>query len=180
MGQVFGQEGQCDQNDRADQRGDADQRMECKTDGEIKRQPWQIVQCARPHPGQEGADVVEITQRLKSLAAVADDKRHPDDDVIDPAAQHLVQCRSDPDQNAAADQVEDTLDDIEPACQHDQADQRGDTAARQHPVVDLKHEERAGEIQNVDDEAHHADTDKGTAAGAKRRTQLGPGRMGLM
>ena len=176
MRQVFGQDGQCDQEHSATQRGQTDQRMERETDGEVQRQPWQIEQRTRPHPGEERAHIVEVAERLKPFAAVTDEQRHAHNDIVDPAAEHLVQCRSYADQDTAADQVENALNHIETARQHDQTDERRNAAARQHTVIDLEHEERAGQIKNIDDAAHHTDADKGAAAGAQRRAEFGTGR----
>ena len=76
-------------------------------------------------------------------------------------------------ENAAADQVEDALGDVEAAGENHQADQRRHAAARQHPVVDLQHENRAGQVQQIDHAAHDADANKGAAAGAQRLTEFG-------
>ena len=47
-----------------------------------------------------------------------------------------------------------------------QADQGRHRFARQHPVIDLEHEDRAGEHQDVADGGKDADADQGVAAGA--------------
>ena len=60
-----------DQDDRADQRGQADHEMEGKADRQIERQPRQIEERARPHAGQERANIVEVAQRLQALVARA-------------------------------------------------------------------------------------------------------------
>ena len=69
---VLGDQRQRHQDDCADQRGEADQDMEGKADREIKRQPRQVEERARPHGAEKGADIVEIAQRLQALVAAAD------------------------------------------------------------------------------------------------------------
>ena len=65
----FGDDGERDQDDRADQRGQADHGMEGEADRQIERQPRQVEERARSHAGEERADVVEIAQRLQALIA---------------------------------------------------------------------------------------------------------------
>ena len=60
-----------------------------------------------------------------------------------------------------------------------ETDQRRHAAARQHAVVDLQHEERAREIEQVDHAAHQADADEGVPAAGEGSTQLGAGRAPL-
>ena len=71
------------------------------------------------------------------------------------------------------DQIETALGDVEAAGENHQTDQGRHAAARQHAVVDLQHEDRAGEVQQIDHATHDADADKGAAAGAQRFTELG-------
>src|SRR5262249_22923035 len=56
---------------------------------------------------------------------------------------------------------------------HDQADQCRHAAAGQHPVIDLQHEDRAGQIQEVDDAAHQPDANERAAARPQRITEFG-------
>ena len=70
--QELGHDGERHQDDRADQRGDADQHVEGKADREVKRQPRQVEERARSHAAEKAAHIVEIAQRLKALVAAAD------------------------------------------------------------------------------------------------------------
>ena len=88
------------------------------------------------------------------------------------AVQGFVERGADAAQDAAADQVEHALRHVEAAGEDDQADQGRNAAARQHPVVDLQHEDRAGQIEQVDHAAHQADADERRATGAQRVTEL--------
>ena len=82
---VFGHDGEGDQDDRADQRGQADHDVEGETDRQIERQPRQIEERARPHAGEERADIVEIAQRLQALIASAHHQRQAHDGLEHPA-----------------------------------------------------------------------------------------------
>jgi hypothetical protein len=62
---------------------------------------------------------------------------------------------------------------VEARRENHQTDQRRHAAARQHPVIDLQHENRAGEVQKIDHAAHDANADKGAATGAQRLTEFG-------
>ena len=169
----FGDDGERDQDDGADQRGHADQGVEGEADRQIERQPRQVEERARPHAGEERADVVEIAQRLQALVAPAHHQRQPHHGIEHAGIEGFVERGADAHQHAAADQVENALGDVQSAGQDHQADQRRDAAARQHPVVDLQHEDRAGQIQQVDHATHDADADEGVAAGAQRITEFG-------
>ena len=169
----LGDQRQRHQNDGADQRGDAEQPVEGKADRQIERQPRQIEERARPHAAEERADIVEIAQRLQALVAAADHQRQPHDGLEHAGVDGFVERGSDPAENASAEQVEHALGDVQSAGENDQADQGRHAAARQHPVVDLQHEDRAGQVQQVDHATHDADADEGVAAGAQRFTEFG-------
>ena len=113
--------GQRDENDRAGQRGQADQRMKDKADGEIERHPRQVEQRNRAEAGQKRADGVEIAQRLHAVAAAADASSGRRTIVsINAAAERLVERAADAHQNAAADQVEQAERREQSARQHDE------------------------------------------------------------
>jgi len=156
--------GERHQDHRADQRGYPDHDMEGEADCEIERQPWQIEQRARPHAGQERPDVVEITQRLQPFAATAGHQRQADHGLEHPATQAFVERGADADQDTAPDQFKDALGGIQATRENHERDQRRHAAARQHPVVHLQHEERAGEVEQVD---------HGNSSGRRRQRRHG-------
>ena len=108
----FGHDGEGDQNDGTDQRGQADHDMEGETDRQIERQPRQVEERARPHAGEERANVVEIAQRLQALIAPADHQRQPHDGVEHAGIEGFVERGSDTAENSPADQVEHALGDV--------------------------------------------------------------------
>ena len=171
--QELGDQGQRHQNDGADQSGDAEQPVKRKADREIERQPRQIEERARPHAAEKRPDIVEIAQRLQALVAPADHQRQPHHGFEHAGVDGFVERGSDAAENASPDQIEAALGDVEAAGKNHQADQGRHAAARQHAVVDLQHENRAGEVQQIDHATHDADADKGVAAGAQRFTEFG-------
>ena len=76
-------------------------------------------------------------------------------------------------QNAAAQQVENPLSDVEKGREEYEPDQGRHAAARQHAVVDFEHEDRPGQIEQVDHAAHDADADEGVSTCAQCLTKLG-------
>ena len=155
------------------QSGDAEQPVKRKADREIERQPRQIEERARPHAAEKRPDIVEIAQRLQALVAAADQQRQPHHGFEHARVEGFVERGSDAAENATADQVEAALGGVEAAGENHQADQGRHAAARQHAVVDLQHENRAGQVQQIDHATHDADADKGVATGAQRFTELG-------
>ena len=170
---VFGDQRQPDEKDSANQRGEADHDVKGEADREIERQPRQVEEGARTHAAEEGADIVEIAQRLQPLAASARDQRQPHHDIEHARVQGFVERGADAAEDAAAQQVEEALRHVEAGGDDDEADQRRHAAARQHAVIDLQHEDRAGEIQQVDEAAHHEHADERAATGAQRFTEFG-------
>ena len=67
-GAELGQQRQPDEQDRADQCGDADPEVEQEADREIERHPRQVEQRRRPEARQEAADLIEVAQRLQAVA----------------------------------------------------------------------------------------------------------------
>ena len=148
--------------------------MEGEADRQVEGQPRQVEERARPHAAEERAHIVEIAQRLQTLVAAADQKRQPDDGLEHAGVDGLIERGADPPEDPSPQQIEHALGDVQSAGEDDEADQRRHAAARQHPVIDLQHEDRAGQVQQVDHATHDADADERAAAGAQRFTEFGP------
>ncbi len=172
--QELGDQRQRHQNDGAGQSGDAEQPVKRKADQEVERQPRQIEECARPHAAEKRPDIVEIAQRLQALVATAYQERQPHHGFEHARVEGFVECSSNAAENATANQIEAALRDVEAAGENHEANQGRHAAARQHAVVDLQHENRAGEVQQIDHATHDADADKSVATGAQRFTEFGP------
>ncbi len=117
--------------------------------------------------------MIQIAQRLKPVIAGADDQRQPHNGFEHPVVEGFIERGADPTQNPAPDQVENALGHVHAAGQDREADKGGHAPAGKHPVVDLEHEQRTGQIEQIDHAAHDADADKGIAAGAQRITEFG-------
>jgi hypothetical protein len=147
--------------------------VEGKANRQIERQPRQIEERARSHAAEKATHIVEVAQRLKALIAPAHGQRQPHHNIENPRMERLVERGADTAEDTSPDQIENALGNIEPDRQHNQADQGRHAAARQHPVIDLEHEQRTGQIEQVDHAAHDADADKGVATGAQGFTEFG-------
>ena len=88
--------------------------------------------------------------------------REPDGRVVDARTKLRIDLSADADEQASAHGVEQRLEDEQNGRQHTQRDKRRHAAARQHAIVDLQHEQRAGQHQDVDQPAEHADADEGS------------------
>ncbi len=160
----LGQQRERDENDGASERGEPDPEVKDEAEAEIERHPGQIEQGGRAHAGQETAHAVQIAQRLQAVGTGSHLQRQPDDGFVHPIAEPLVQRAADAHQHAPADRIEQTLDRIDHGDHDGQPDQRRNTAARQHAIVDLQHEQRAGEHQHVDGAAEQPDGHEGAPA----------------
>ena len=164
------QAGEDDEHDRAGERRHADPEMERKADREIERHPRQIEQGRRAGARHERADRVEIAHRL---LGVMSGFREPDGRVIDARTKLRIDLSADADEQASAHGVEQRLENEQNGRQHAQRDESWHAAARQHAVVDLQHEQRSGQHQDVDQPAEHADADEGRLGRPECSTQLG-------
>ena len=147
--------------------------MECEADRKIEWQPGQIEERARSHAAEKRPHIVEIAQRLQAFVAAADHQRQAHDGFEHPGIDGLIERRPDAPENSSPDQVEAALGDVQAAGENDQTYQRRHAAAGQHAVIDLQHEDRAGQVQQVDHATHDADADERAAARAQRFTEFG-------
>jgi hypothetical protein len=170
---VFGDQRQRHKDDRAGQRGDADQGMEGKADREIERQPRQIEERARSLAAEEGADVVEVVQRLQPFVAHADQKRQPHHGLEHALVECFIERGPYSPEDAPADQIEHALRGVEAGSENDKANKGRHAATWQHAVVDFQHEDGAGKIQQVNHKTHQAHADERAAATPQRITEFG-------
>ena len=105
----LGNDRQSDENDGAEQSGQADQGMKQKADRQIDRHPRQIKECHRAASGKKAAHIVQVANWLRALAFAADLQRQAHDRVIDPAAHRFVEAMADPHQDAAPDRINHAL-----------------------------------------------------------------------
>ena len=96
---------------------------------------------------------LEVAQPRPRLAALAGDAGRGRGRLEDLGVEAGLDQRADAGGDAAAGVVEHAHDAVERGDQHGEGDQRRLRPARQHPVVDLEHVERAGQHQDVDEAA---------------------------
>jgi hypothetical protein len=168
----LGEDGEADNHQRTTERRHAEPEMEQETDENVERHPRQIEQRDRPGARQEAAHLVDVAQRLQSIASAAGRQRNPADHRIDARAQAFAERAADADQHTTAQQIEPALEGIQDRHHDAEADERRDAAAGQHPIIDLQHVDRAGQIEDVDQDARDRDAHDAAAAGAQRLRQL--------
>ena len=97
--------------------------------------------------------------------------------VENPSAQRLVHPASDPADDALADVIQGSIEGIEHGQKDRQGNERGNAVAGQDAIVDLEHEERPGQHQEVDDQTEDGRGNKSRPAGPYCRLHLrrGPG-----
>ncbi len=167
----LGGERQPDHQPGADEHGDADPDVEQEAQGQIDRQPRQVEEHGRPAAGEEAADLIEVAHELRPVAADGGLAGPQDGGAEDALAQSLVDMGADRQQQPAADEVEQAVEGVEQDDQGGETHQRRQAVARQHPVVDLQHVERAAEREEVQHAAQGGDEEKRAAAGADRLDQ---------
>src|SRR5262249_6232294 len=106
----------------------------------IKRHPRQIEQSARAGATKKATDLIEVSYRLQSVATAPGLERKTRDYFIRAAGQFVVDGTSDPQQNAAADRIQDALEQEQARGENGEPYQRGNIVTRQHPIIDLQHE----------------------------------------
>ena len=146
--------------------------MKEEANSHIERHPRQIEQGTWARATQKATDLIEIADRLQSVAAAPGLERKAGHDVISAARQLVIDGTTDPQQNAAADRVQNPLEQEQAGGENGETDQRGNIVTRQDPVIDLQHEQRPGQHQNIDQAAEQTDAEKGGAAAAQRVSEL--------
>lgn len=162
--QHFGQKREHDQDCRAGHQRPAEIGMQHEAQRAIERDPGQIEQRGRPQPGQKATDAVEIARQL--AAARSAPQLSAKDGAEHRSAELTVELDTDTAQNALAQPVEHTEQDVERSDDQREGNKRRHAARRQHPVIDLQHVERARQHQHVDEggKQRHRE-ESGTARG---------------
>jgi hypothetical protein len=145
-----------------------------EADTEIDRHPWQIKQCRRPSAREEAADLIKIPQWLQAVAVSPGLQRQAHERIEYTNAELLIKIAPDTRADPAPDQVESALEQVKHGRQHDQRDQRGYAAAGKHPIINLQHEKRAGEHQEIAHAAEGRERPEDPAARPQERRHLRP------
>ena len=137
-------------------------------------QERQVGEGGRAAAGDEGADLVEVAERLQPVAGERVPERQGDDGAEDLGVHHLVDIGADADQDAGPHLVEEAERGVEERDDRREAEERRDALARDHAVVNLQHEQRPGQGQDVHDAAEDDDAAERTPAIVDRRREFRP------
>ena len=151
-----------DKQDRASQRKCAERRVQDEYHRDIDRRPGKIEDRMDSHAGDELAEGVEIAQQLAARAGHA--RRAVDNCRHDAGGDSLVEANAGARQDARAHHVKTRQGEKRHQQRNGQHHQRDLAGARDHPVIDLQHVQRAGQIKQVDAKAEYRRGDKIAAA----------------
>ncbi|MCY1349948.1 hypothetical protein D9M69_361660 [compost metagenome] len=173
-GDHLGEQGQGEENHRADQGDDAQQRVYEEDHQQVDGRPGSVEEGEQAVTGEELANLGQVLQGLRRVAAgaaqVALEGR-----IEDALVQAHVQPVAEADQHRGTHHLQQRHQHVEPEDQHREHHQGGDVAAGQHAVVDLHHVHRRRQHHQVDDPAETADHIKGMAQAFQSFRQLGTG-----
>ena len=138
----------------SDQRGHTDPEMKQEANADINRHPRQIEKRRWTAAGEKTTNLIKVTQRLKTIAIASRLQWQTNNRIKYPDPEGFFKVASGSDANAIANKVECSLKCIQDNRQGQQRQQRWYAATGQNPIVDLQHEERSSEHQNI---AHTAE-----------------------
>ncbi|MNO68445.1 hypothetical protein D3C76_592770 [compost metagenome] len=149
---LFGEVGQRHEDQRADQRHQAEQRVDQVGHQQVDRRPGRIEEGEQAIAGEKLPDLRQILQGLGRVAARAIEV------ALEGGGEHAavevhVDAVADPYQHAGADHLQARHQQEQPDHQERQHGQGGDVATDQRPVVHLQHVDRWRQHHDVDDAA---------------------------
>ena len=144
-------------NQHAAARGEPPQhRMKHEDDAEIDRQPGQVEQRHRAATADELAQDIAIAHRI-GIGRGAGDQLETNGGGEQFVANAGVDDIADANAHPRPQRFEESIKPIEGGDQDGQHHQSGQRMAGQHPVIDLQHEQRAGQHQQI---GHQADNEQ--------------------
>ncbi len=146
--------GEPEQHQRAEGGGEAEHPVDHEDDEQVDRRPRCVEEGDGTRAGEELAQVVELAQ-CRHAGALRGDVA-AERSLEDAVADALVDFDADTDHDARADQLEQADDAVDQRGHDGQRDERRHRPRGHDAIVDLQHEQRAGEHQDVDEEAEHA------------------------
>jgi hypothetical protein len=147
--------------------------MQAEQDGNVERHPGQIEDRSGPAAGEKGPELLEVAERGCRAVPCAAGHAALEIGLEYEGAELRINAAADPREQARAHQLEPTLEQVNDDHQHDERGERRHAAAREHAVVNLQHEQGAGQHQHVDGAAE----DRGNSKGALRRCKSCSSRM---
>ncbi len=162
-GYDFADQGQDNQQCPADKCHNTKPGMENKNNGQKYRHPRQIADCHRAGTPQKLPDLIKIMQRLIIGAGIAQSKIKGLHQRI--RTYFFINPPANPDQHAGTKGVNTAQKQIQENHKPAQCDKCGDILTGQDPVINLKHEKRACEHQDIGHTTKRSDCNKRTAQG---------------
>jgi hypothetical protein len=138
---------------------------------EVERHPGHVEEGERSLARQVLTDGGEIVQGLgtDTRSTFQGVGGH---DVEGPSPKVLLNLAADADQQPRPEVFKKSIIGVDDQNDHDQRDKRRNAARCQDPVIDLQHEQRTGQHQDVDDAAEDGRGHEGPAAGLVDRLQF--------
>ncbi len=149
--QELGEDREAGKDAGAGQRQQAEHRVQQVDENQEQRHPGEVEECRQGRARNEGAHSVDVATPLQRFRRRIAKARHLDGDLVSQWGELGIQPCAGADEDLRADDVEHSLEEVEPDRQNGEGHQGRHTAARQGPVVDLQHVEGAGQRQDVDD-----------------------------
>ena len=115
--------------------------------------------------------MVTFTRVDRALLALTDDCFGNQPVLLRYPSQVDVQSVARSGQGSRSDKIEQAKDQVKDNDKAEQRHQCGNRAAGQHPVIDLKHEQGAGQHQDVDGTRKQPDTEESRARTPQRELQ---------
>ena len=144
--------------------------MKSENDENVDRSPGQIEDGVNPRARNELTERIEVAQQLATRAArsrsTIDNCRH------DAAGDQAIKADAGAGQNPCPHRVEPSQRQQRQQQRDRQHHERDLAGARDHPVIDLQHVKRRGQIQQVDGEAEHRGSDEIAARFAQQASKL--------
>ena len=164
LGKPLAGDGDRAEQQRADQGQQTDPGVKQEGDQNVDRCPGRVEQRDDGRAGQCAAHRVEIAQGLRALHRRAAGRAQ--DAQQDGGGQPPLQPHAGAQEEAHAHRVEDRIDRQRDDQDQRQQQERRHPARRHHPVIDLQHEDRRREVQEVDQprEQRRRDQMRATAA----------------
>ena len=163
------------QNEATYQSDDADDPMDHEARQHEKDGPRPIEHGKRGGANQRLAQRIEITRGL-GAGSIGTGSSTVEAEIDHGGREQLVEAQAEPGSQTLACGIQQTQDQQRKAKHGEKKQQRDDAARCQHTVIDLEHEQRRGEIKQVDPGAEQNGPADQVTACRKRRAQTLPRR----
>jgi len=168
-GKIIGKQRQDEQHHRPGDCKSAEPGVKQIDDKQIDRCPGHVEQGRDTLSGKETANALQVANRLNRVCLGARLDRQQHVFVQGKKTDIRIEAVTDTNQNPLPDEFQNAHEAIERNDKQNQGDERRDAAACKDPVIDLQHEQRPGQHQEIDDETEGSDAGEGRS---RRRNDL--------